>query len=275
VSLEVDLSGRNALVSGVTSGIGFAIARKLAFAGCNVAGCGRRPAESEGARAFVDAVESADRRAVYVQCDISEEDAPARFVEATRRELGEISVVVSNAGRNMFEGAADCTVDAWRECMDLDLRAHWLLAREARASLKAAGDGVVIVISSNHAFYSIPGCFPYNIAKAGMNALVQSLAIEWGPEIRAVSVAPGFIDTPGNETYFESLGDAQKARRETEAMHPTGRIGTPDEIGALCAFLCSSYAAFINGVTITVDGGRSALMQDSETGYGRIGSERK
>ncbi|MFW6253207.1 MAG: SDR family oxidoreductase, partial [bacterium] len=111
------------------------------------------------------------------------------------------------------------------------------------------------------------GCFPYNVAKAGVNAFVQSLAIEWGPEIRAVSIAPGFIDTPGNDTYFETFRDPAKARSDTESMHPTGRIGTPDEIGSLCAFLASSHAAFINGVTITVDGGRSALMQDGAKEY--------
>ncbi|MFP4510711.1 MAG: SDR family NAD(P)-dependent oxidoreductase [Spirochaetota bacterium] len=267
MSLVVDLSGRNAVVSGVTSGIGFAIARQLAIAGCDVAGCGRRPATSDGAQQFVDAVQAAGRKAVYVQCDISREEAAALFVATAERELGPIAILVSNAGRNVFESAADCTVEQWRDCMDLDLRAHWLLAKASRASLTNAGQGVVIVISSNHSFYSIPGCFPYNVAKAGMNALVQSLAIEWGPEIRAVSVAPGFIDTPGNDTYFESFGDPAKARRETEAMHPTGRIGTAEEIGSLCAFLASSHAAFINGVTITVDGGRSALMQDGAKEY--------
>ncbi|MFW5995411.1 MAG: SDR family oxidoreductase, partial [Spirochaetia bacterium] len=125
----------------------------------------------------------------------------------------------------------------------------------------------IVINGSNHAWSSIPGCFPYNAAKAALLGLVQSIAIEWGPRIRAVGVAPGFIDTPGNDTWFQSFEDPAEARRKTEAIHPAGRIGTVDEIGAVCAFLASSHASFISGVTIPVDGGRSALMQDGAREY--------
>jgi NAD(P)-dependent dehydrogenase (short-subunit alcohol dehydrogenase family) len=119
---------------------------------------------------------------------------------------------------------------------------------------------VIILISSNHAYRTLPGCFPYNVAKAGMNALVQSLALEWGPRVRAVGVAPGFIDTPGNDAWFATFPDAAAKRAEVEAGHPAGRIGTPAEIGALCAFLASAHARFITGTTLLVDGGHGADM---------------
>jgi NAD(P)-dependent dehydrogenase (short-subunit alcohol dehydrogenase family) len=121
---------------------------------------------------------------------------------------------------------------------------------------------VVIVISSNHAYATLPNCFPYNVAKAGVTALVQSLALEWGPSIRAVGIAPGFINTAAGDAWFASFPDAAAERLRTAALHPVGRIGEPEEIGALCAFLATPWAGFISGTTLLVDGGRSALLQD-------------
>ncbi len=261
MSLSIDLDGKCAFISGVTSGIGAGIARALAQAGCNVAGCGRRAVDSPGARAFLASVEAEGRRAVYLQGDVVERGSHQGLIEMSVGELGGLDLLVSNAGRNVFKGAALAGDEDWDECMELDLAAHWRLARAARPHLERS-HGVIIVIGSNHAWHSIPGCFPYNIAKAGLLGLVQSLAIEWGPSIRTVGVAPGFIDTAGNQIWFDSFPDPAVERARTNARHPVGRIGTVDEIGALCAFLASGYAGFIAGTTLCVDGGRSALMQD-------------
>lgn len=261
--IPIDLSGLRAFVSGVTSGIGAAIAASLAEAGCDVAGCGRSEATSEGARAFGDAVEAFGRRAVYIPGDMAAANEPAAMVEHAVRALGGLDIVVSNAGRNVFKGAAQCDESAWDECMQLDLAAHWRLAKAARPHL-AAGPvpGVILVIGSNHAWGTMPGCFPYNVAKAGLLGLVQSLAIEWGPGIRTVGIAPGFIDTAGNQTWFDSFSDPAAERARTEKLHPVGRLGSSREIGALCAFLASPHAGFISGTTLCVDGGRGALLQD-------------
>jgi NAD(P)-dependent dehydrogenase (short-subunit alcohol dehydrogenase family) len=246
----------------VTSGIGAGIAIALAKAGCDVAGCGRSAASSSGARDFVAAVEAAGRRAVYVQGDVARRDAAPQLVADVVAALGGIDLLVSNAGRNVFKGAAGATDADWDECMELDLASHWRVAKAAHPHLAAAKPGVVIIIGSNHAWGTIPGCFPYNVAKAGLLGLVQSLAIEWGPAVGAVGVAPGFIDTAGNQTWFDSFPDPAAERARTEKMHPVGRIGSVEEIGALCAFLASPMAGFISGTTLCVDGGRSALMQD-------------
>ncbi|MEO1236847.1 MAG: SDR family oxidoreductase [Planctomycetota bacterium] len=262
MTLPIDLTDRCALVTGVTSGIGVGIARRLAEAGCDIAGCGRRGDDSAEADAFRQVVEQHGRKAHYVSADLSEPDGPAGVIDASAEALGGLDVIVSNAGRNVFRGAADCTEADWDDCMQLDLASHWRLAKSAKPHLDRAALPVFIVISSNHAWNTIPGCFPYNVAKAGLNAMVQSLAIEWGPKVRAVGVAPGFIDTPGNDTWFDSFPDPAAERARTERMHPVGRLGTVDEIGALCAFLSSEHAAFISGTTLLVDGGRGALMQD-------------
>jgi len=262
MALHIDLSGKKALVSGVTSGIGAEIARVLAQAGCDVAGCGRSPSGSAGARAFVDAISSAGKEPFYSEIDLATRGDAERWILEAGTALGGIDILVSNAGRNIFRGAADCGREDWDECMELDLASHWRCAKAAKPWLEQSACGVVIVISSNHAWGTIPGCFPYNVAKAGLLALVQSMAIEWGPRIRAVGIAPGFIDTAGNQTWFDSFPDPAGERRKTEQRHPAGRLGKPEEIGQLCAFLASPCAGFITGTTLCVDGGRSALMQD-------------
>lgn len=263
MSLTIDLSGRKALVTGVTRGIGASIARKLAEAGCDVAGCAMSGGDSDGARDFIRAVESCGRRAFYTQADLADPAVPGPLAARCVEALGGLDIVVSNAGRNVFKGAADCSEADWELCMNLDLASHWRLARAAKPALEASGDPVILVISSNHAWSTIPGCFPYNIAKAGLVALVQSLAIEWGPGIRTVGIAPGFIETDANQIWFDRFPDPAAERRRTEESHPVGRLGTSDEIGTLCAYLASAAAGFISGTTICADGGRSALMQDS------------
>jgi NAD(P)-dependent dehydrogenase (short-subunit alcohol dehydrogenase family) len=262
MSLAIDLAGKRALVTGVTSGIGAGIAIALAKAGCDVAGCGRSATGSNGVRDFTASVEAERRRAVYVSADVAKREAPEKLVADVVSSLGGLDILVSNAGRNVFKGASGTTDADWDECMELDLASHWRVAKAARPQLAKAKPGVVIIIGSNHAWGTIPGCFPYNVAKAGLLGLVQSLAIEWGPEVRAVGIAPGFIDTAGNQTWFDSFPDSAAERARTEKMHPVGRIGSVEEIGALCAFIASPMAGFISGTTLCVDGGRSALMQD-------------
>lgn len=263
MSLNIDLSGRRAIVTGVSSGIGAGIARALAWAGCDVAGCGVEDAAGDGARQFLEDVERLGRRGLYRQVDLIDGAAARAFVAWSAERLGGVDLVISNAGRNYNVGAAACGEDDWRDNLDLNLAAHWRVAQAAKPHLDRAASPVVIVIASNHAFFTIPNSFPYNVAKAGLTALVQSLALEWGPHVRAVGVAPGFVDTPMNVEWFGRFPDPAAKRAQIERMHPVGRIGTPDEIGALCAFLCSPLAGFISGTTILADGGRSAVMQDT------------
>lgn len=263
MSLAIDLNGKKAAVSGVTSGIGAGIARKLAEAGCDVAGCGRSDDSSDGARAFLESVREAGRTAWYQRADLGDRSAPGIWIEAAAGALGGLDLLVSNAGRNIFKGADGATDADWDECMELDLAAHWRLSRAARPYLREGAGGVIVIIGSNHAWNTIPGCFPYNVAKAGLLGLVQSLAAEWAPRIRTAGIAPGFIDTAGNQGWFDRFPDPAAERARTEQMHPVGRIGSVVEIGALCAFLASPWSGFISGTTLLVDGGRSALMQDS------------
>lgn len=264
MSLEIDLKGKRALVSGVSSGIGGGIAEMLAQAGCDVSGCGLHTDDSVGARQFIDSVEKEGRIAQYLSLDLSDPGEIERWVETAVHTLGGIDIVVSNAGRNDFKGVETCSDDAWEDCMNLNLAAHWRLAKSAHPYLKQNGNGVIIVIASNHAFSTTPGSFPYNVAKAGIIGMVQSFAIEWGPQIRAVGIAPGYVLTPALLALINTLEDSDAKLAEIKALHPVYKMGSVEEIGALCAFVASDWGGFISGSTILADGGRSALMQDSK-----------
>ncbi len=261
--LSIELSGRRAIVTGASSGIGAAVALALAQAGADVAGCGLEPPESEGARGFLAGAAENGRRAFYQTVDLTEAQAARAFVSWAARQLGGIDYVVSNAGANLFGGAEHTSEELWEANMNLNLAAHWRVAQAAKPFLDQAEQPVVVIMASIQGYRTLPGAFPYNVAKAALIGLVHSLALEWGPHIRAIGVAPGFIDTAMNVALFATEPDPAARRAQIEALHPVGRLGKPSEVGALCAFLCSPLAGFISGNTILIDGGRSAVLQDA------------
>lgn len=253
-------SPRVVLVTGASQGIGQAIAETFLRNGDIVVGC--------AFSSFEDAPNAQQlktnwpERFFYYSVDVTQTAQIKQFVSDAEQLFGHIDVVVSNAGKNVFKGI-DCEENDWLHNFDLNLRSHWYLSKCARPALLKSR-GVILVMTSNHAFSTMPGCAPYNISKRALLSLVQSLTIEWGPEIRTVGIAPGFIDTDGNQVWFDSHPDGKIARERTVKKHPVGRIGRPEEVGELCLFLASDNAGFIAGTTIIMDGGRSAIMQDEE-----------
>ncbi|MDR3269035.1 MAG: SDR family oxidoreductase [Tannerella sp.] len=262
MSFIIDFKDKVVLITGVSSGIGMGTAKAFARAGARVAGCSRKPEDDTSITRFKQTVQEEGGQSLYVQADVTKREDLERFVEQTVHTFGQLDVVVSNAGINVFEGAENCSEKMWQYNLDLNLTSHWRLALLCKPYLEQRGEGVILLMTSNHAFSSIPGCFPYNVAKTAITGLVRSLTIEWGPVIRTVGIAPGFIDTAGNDAWFHTHPDAEAERQRTIDLHPMKRIGTTEEVGALCVFLASPSARFISGTTILMDGGRSALMQD-------------
>lgn len=252
----INLNGKVVLISGAGAGIGLGIARQMALAGATV--CGADLHGEPGAFAAVLQVPGAT--GCYMRCDVTNTADLQHWIDAVIARFGRIDILVSNAGANVFTGAAASSANDWQRNIDLNLTAHWQLARLCKPHLEQQ-QGVIILVTSNHAFQSIPGCFPYDVAKTALTGLVRSLAVEWAPQIRTVGIAPGFIDTPGNQRWFDGFADPAQERQRTVALHPVQKIGTTEEIGGWCVFLSSPYAGFAAGVTYLVDGGRSALMQ--------------
>lgn len=260
--IPIDLSGKRAIVTGVTSGLGLGISVALSRAGAIVYGCGRTPESDSPVLSYRAQTGEVGVPGLYQACDVRDGDALVEFVGQAARTLGGIDIVVSNAGANRFETPDACTIESWQRNLDLNLRSHWLLAKSARPHLERSGSGVILVITSNHGLATMKGCFPYNVAKTGLFGLVRALAIDWGPAIRTVGIAPGFVWTGASEQWFDSFADSAEALRSTIARHPVGRLGTVEDIGSLCCFLASPLAGFITGTTIVADGGRTAILED-------------
>ncbi len=204
MALQINLEGKVALITGVSSGIGAGIAKMFAMAGANVSGCGTSANGSE----FLKEAEKRQAKAMYTSIDVTVEEDLVRLVKQTIAKFGRIDFLISNAGKNVFEGAADCGPQQWEKNIELNLASHWRLARLCKPYLEQ-NKGVIIIMSSNHAFSSIAGCFPYSVAKTALTGLVRSLAIEWSPLIRTVGIAPGFIETSGSKKWFESFPDPE------------------------------------------------------------------
>ncbi len=263
MSLPINLENKVVLITGATMGIGAGITRMFARAGAKIAGCARAKEDSREVSDWIETLSDYRSAILYRRADVTQPEELRQMTEATIEKYGRIDILVSNAGVNSFSGAAECDEEQWKHNLDLNLTSHWHLAKLCKPWLEKADPGVIILMSSNHAFHTIPGCFPYNVTKTALTGMVRSLAIEWGPKIRTLGLAPGFIDTPGNQSWFDSFVDPGTERQRTIDLHPVKKIGTPEEVGAWCAFLSSEYAAFASGTTYLLDGGRSALMQDS------------
>lgn len=258
---NIDLSGKTVIITGVSSGIGAGIAKAYASSNANIAGCALEPGDHPGVQQFIATVlNESGKTPLYVQTDVTRLSELEIFIQRAVDQYGGINILASNAGANVFKGAEHCTREEWLFNMNLNLESHWNIARICKPYLEMKKDAVIIINSSSHSYNTITGCFPYNIAKTALRSLVQSLTVEWGPSIRVLGIAPGFIDTELAREWFDGFSDPQSKRLETEKSHPLNRLGTPEEIGGWFVFLSSHYAAFAGGQTYLIDGGRSAVM---------------
>ena len=176
----------------------------------------------------------------------------ARVVVSGRTESEGVGVVeeIRSAG-----GTADETdLEEWEFVNDVNFRAYWLAAKRA---IEFMDSGSIINVSSNHAYLTTPGSFPYNAIKAGINGMTRAMAIDFGPHVRVNTLVPGWV------AVERTIGEMSEERlAELEAIHPTGRLGRPEDIAGIATFLASEDAAFMTGASVVADGGRTVVMQD-------------
>jgi len=237
-----------ALVTGASRGIGAAIAEALARDGFDVAvGYG---ADATGAERTVAAVVAHGRRAVALQADVADEDQAAGLVEAAEARLGPLDAVVLNAGITRDALFLRMSADDWRAVIDTNLTGAFYVSRAAVRGMMRRRAGSIVAVSSVVGLIGNPGQANYAAAKAGVIGMVKSLAKEVGSRgIRVNAVAPGYIATD----MTSALTDEQRAK--VQAGTPLGRLGTPEDVSGVVAFLCSADAGFITGTVIRVDGG--------------------
>ncbi|MEJ6008345.1 SDR family oxidoreductase [Novosphingobium aquae] len=240
-----DLSGKSAIVTGSTRGIGRAIAEALVAQGARVV------ISSEDAEDTARA--AAELGQPGIACDVADDAALARLVDFALAELGGIDVLVCNAGITGQAGPfADIDMDDYARVMAINLRSQVVLTGLALPHIAARGGGAAVLIASLSGLRGNGRINAYALAKAGVAQLARNLAVEWGPRnVRVNAVSPGFIAT---ELSAPLLADeAFMARRM--AQTPLRRPGNPQEVAGAAVFLASSAGAFVTGHNLVVDGG--------------------
>jgi 3-oxoacyl-[acyl-carrier protein] reductase len=240
-----------ALVTGASRGIGAASARALAEHGYDVV-IGY-VSDEQGAQATATAVETAGRRAHIAQADISDPVQAAALVEAAETALGPLDALVANAGITRDGLAMRMSDDDWRAVLDTNLSGAFFTIRPALRGMLKRREGAIVAVSSVVGITGNPGQVNYAAAKAGIIGMVKSLAREVGPRgVRVNAVAPGYITTD----MTAALSDDQ--RDQLLGNTPLGRLGTPEDVAAAVAFLCSPGAGYVTGTVLPIDGGLAA-----------------
>lgn len=247
-----DLTGKVAVVTGSSRGIGLAIAAAMAEHGCKVVISSRKQDACDEVAHAINA-QHGDQRAIAVAANISSKDDLRKLVDETRKEFGRIDVLVCNAASNPYYGPmAGISDDQFRKILDNNVIAnHWLISMVAPEMLER-GDGSVIIVSSIGGLTSSTMIGAYNISKAADFQLARNLAAEFGPKgVRVNCIAPGLVKTDFARALWENPDTLKAVTRST----PLRRIGEPHEIAGAAVYLASPASTFMTGQTMIVDGG--------------------
>lgn len=235
------LEGEVVLVTGAAQGIGRAVAELAAAHGARVG--------------VIDVAEVAGDHAVTA--DVSDAAQVHRAVEELTDRHGPATILVNNAGRNVYGDPVGLTEQEWDDFFGVDLKAAWLCSRAVLPAMLDAGHGSIVNVASLHARLTQKGMFPYAAAKSGLVGLTRSMALEVaGAGVRVNAVSPGYVRTDIVRRHFAEL--PPDAEREVLDAQPLGRIAEPDEIAQVVCFLASRAASFVTGADWAVDGGFGA-----------------
>jgi NAD(P)-dependent dehydrogenase (short-subunit alcohol dehydrogenase family) len=239
----LDLTGRVAIVTGASRGIGRAIALDLAARGARVACASRDIGRARETARAADGI--------AVECDVRDEASVRALKDGVLRELGGVDIVVNNAGIAVLGPIDDASTSGWDDVIATNLTSAFLLTRECVEPLSRSGHGTIVNIGSVNGLVSMRELASYCASKGGLHHLTRQSALELGPRgIRVNCVAPGFVRSDMFET---SHSDERKDW--IAKLHAVGRVGEASEVAYAVSFLCSDLASFITGAVIPVDGG--------------------
>ncbi|MBM7693375.1 glucose 1-dehydrogenase [Peribacillus deserti] len=246
-----DLQGKVAIVTGAATGLGKAIAERLAAEGVKVVV--NYHSKNQGVEEMIKDIEEKGGSAAAFQADVTKQEDIKYLVEFASDTFGRLDIMVNNAGIENEVPSADLTLEDWNKVINVNLTGMFLGSREAiKYMLKHDIQGTVINMASVHDRIPWPHFVHYAASKGGVKMLTETLALEYAPKrIRINNISPGAIDTPINAEKFND----PKAKQEVIKLIPMGYIGKPEEIAACAAWLASSESSYVTGITLYADGG--------------------
>jgi 2-hydroxycyclohexanecarboxyl-CoA dehydrogenase len=242
---------RVAVVTGAAAGMGLSVAQRLASVGHRVA---LLDLDGDAVSRAADELRSTGASTVGVKADVADRTAVDEAIAKVRAELGPVEIMVTSAGLDEFQSFTDITIEAWDRMLAVNLTGTFHCLQAVIPDMLAAGFGRIVTISSSSAQSGARRMAHYVASKGGVVGLTKALAVEYAPNgITVNTIPPGFIDTP-MARRAEARGDMPSIDA-IAARTPVRRAGTPEDIAAACAFLCSDEAGYITGQLLGVNGG--------------------
>ncbi|WP_417565219.1 SDR family NAD(P)-dependent oxidoreductase [Marinobacter sp.] len=247
-----DMTGKVAVITGSTKGIGRAIAEEMARLGAKVVISSRK---AEACEQVANELKAQGYEAIAIPCHVGRKEDLQNLVDKTNEAWGAIDVLVCNAATNPVYGTtAEMTDDAWDKIMDTNVKGTFWLTNMVLPQMAEKGEGAVVLLSSIASLRGNTTIGTYGVSKAAEAALARNLAVEWGPKgIRVNSIAPGLIKTDFAKALWEDPVRVKRAEDRT----PLRRIGEPVDIAGLAVFLSTRASAYITGQVIVADGGET------------------
>ncbi|KAK6109197.1 Enoyl-(Acyl carrier protein) reductase family protein [Brugia pahangi] len=252
----INLSGKVALITGATSGIGYSTAHLFHQLGATLVVTGRN---TERLKTLEEQLQDGKSQVLAITADLTKEEEIRRLAKTTVDKFHTLDILVNNAGIIGKGTIEDTTLEQYDRIMSTNLRSMFYLTQQLIPQL-IASKGSVVNVSSVNGIRSFPGVLAYNISKAGVDQFTRCIALELAPKgVRVNSVNPGVTKTDLHRRSGMDEAAYEAFIKHSESTHALGRVGNPDEVANAIAFLASSASSFITGASIPVDGGRHAM----------------